>query len=171
SKAYEMGRRPVDGNRSDPAQVHSAGCVDSPREVRADRIRIIRAQPVEAGLADIEILENEFPYGEVRPGFTVIDLDLGVAVEAVPALGRMEERVGIPDICPGKPDDPCQNAGARVGGKADNEVTDQIVTGLYVGESRKAVEPGQLVIDEPGDLDHVVRTRVGDKEVLRTQLN
>src|SRR5208337_4582106 len=83
----------------------------------------------------------------------------------------MEERMGIPDICPGKPDDPCQNAGARVGGKADNEVTDQIVTGLYVVESRKAVEPGQLVIDEPGDLDHVVRTRVGDKEVLRTQLN
>jgi len=78
--------------------------------------------------------------------FPVHHLDPGVPEEAVPALGRMEKRVGVPDICTGKPDHPGEHPGARVRCKADHKLADKVVTGLHVVKRGQAVELYQFVI-------------------------
>ena len=59
---------------------------------------------------------------------SVKDLKLRIAVEAVPSLRRMEERVGVPDVRPREPDDPGEHPGTGMRGKADDEVPDQVLS-------------------------------------------
>ncbi len=67
------------------------------------RIRVVGPKPVDTRSAYIKIFQYKFFYWGFLPVFSIIYLNLGIPVEAVPALGSMEERMGVTDICPGEP--------------------------------------------------------------------
>ena len=82
----------------------------------------------------------------------------------------MEERVGIPHVCPGEPDDPCKDTGTRVRGKPDHEVADKVFGFCDVVERFEAVAFDEKVVDEQCNADHVLGAGVRDEDVLRVEL-
>lgn len=73
----------------------------------------------ETRVGEVEVLEDELPDRDLRPGAVVVDLDDRIPVEAVPPLRGMEERVGVADVRLREPDQPGQDAGTGVGCQPD----------------------------------------------------
>src|SRR5512137_2821741 len=119
--------------------------INSPCVIRLNRICVIRPKPVNTRAAYIKIFKDEFSQGCFLPVLSVIYLYFSISEKTVPALGSMEKRVGITDICPGKPDNTGKDTRTRMGCKPNDKVPDEICRLFDVIERFKVIAFDQQV--------------------------
>ena len=88
--------------------------------------------------------------------FSIKYFNLSITVETVPALGSVEERVGITDICPGEPDNPGKHTSARVGCKPYDKVPNEIIRFFDILEGVQSIAFDEQVIHELRHVHHIL---------------
>ncbi len=97
---------PVDRDRRNPPDARTPILVDGLRGEGSNGVRPEGACVVEIGPGEVELLDDKVPDRNSSPGTLIVpDLDLGLAKEAVAPFCCVEERVGIPNVRPGEPEE------------------------------------------------------------------
>jgi len=157
---------PVNRDCGEFSQVNHPAAVHAPDTGRSDRVSIERAGVVHTGLSEIKPFKDKLANRHFMHAGLVRILNQGITMQAVPPLGGMEERVSVPDVRLGKPDDTGQDSGTGMRSEPDDQMADQVFAIFTPVKGLKTVKFLEELVDEPGTGKQIITASFRDQDIL-----